>query len=139
MPYKDYQKHLANVKARYWRKREEILVYVKKWRSQNTARCVLNKRRYRREHPEWVSWMSMKERCNRRSHPYYKDYGGRGISIEYATFQDFFEDVGPKPSPEYEIDRIDNNGNYTKGNCRWVTHKQNCNNRRKPKCRQKVS
>jgi hypothetical protein len=54
------------------------------------------------------------------------------MSAEWKdSFQQFREDVGERPSPAHEIDRIDNDGNYCKGNCRWVTHKENMRNTRR--------
>lgn len=79
-------------------------------------------------------WHAMIERCTKTYCKDYKAYGGRGITFEkkWATFEGFFEDMGEQP-PGLELDRTDNNGNYCKENCRWITHKENCNNRRKRK------
>lgn len=77
------------------------------------------------------SWQGMKTRCLNKNDPTYSNYGGRGISIcdRWLKFENFFEDMGERP-PGYELDRIDNNGNYCKLNCRWVTSKINNRNRR---------
>ena len=74
----------------------------------------------------------MRARCGNRKTPGYERYGGRGISVcsQWSDFDVFLADVGPRPGPDFSIDRIDNDGNYEPSNVRWATrHQQNRNKR----------
>lgn len=74
--------------------------------------------------PEYRAWNSMQQRCYNPKRRGYDNYGGRGITVcdEWlASFEAFFRDVGPRPSPEHSIDRINSDGNYEPGNVRWAT------------------
>jgi len=85
--------------------------------------------------PTYSSWKSMKQRCNNPNHTYYRYYGGRGISVCVRwnnSFEAFLEDMGERPSKK-QLDRINNNDGYYKENCRWVSPKENSNNRNKRK------
>jgi len=79
---------------------------------------------------------AMLNRCNNLNHEYYKNYGGRGITVcnrwsnKKNGFENFLEDMGKPPSAKHQIDRIDNNLGYYKENCHWVLSKNNNRNKR---------
>lgn len=84
--------------------------------------------------PEYVAWLSMKNRCYVPSTTHYRFYGGRGITVCDSwrdSFETFLADIGPRPSPKHSLDRIDSDGNYEPSNVRWALFSVQANNRRR--------
>ena len=76
----------------------------------------------------WI-YHEAKRRCTVQHHKRYKDYGGRGILFCFTSFQQFLDHLGPRPE-NFELDRINNNGNYEIGNVRWVDFSTQQKNKR---------
>ena len=135
--------------SRLWRCRcscgAEKIVSVNRLRSGATQSCgcrvlkVIAERHTTHGHaraggktPEYRIWLGIRRRCTNKKSAQFRYYGGRGITFAAAweEFAVFLRDVGPQPSPEHSLDRIDPAGHYEPGNVRWSTAKEQQNNRR---------
>lgn len=85
-----------------------------------------------RKHPLYPTWCNMKARCDKKNHPSYKNYGGRGISYDsrWLSFENFLEDVGERPFEGASLDRVDNDGAYCRTNVRWANRETQRKNSR---------
>ena|SRR5208283_2435701 len=88
--------------------------------------------------PTHLVWSAMWQRCTNPDNPKWQEYGGRGITVceRWKEFKNFLEDMGPRPAGMqgkralYSIERMDNDGNYEPGNCKWATAKEQRANQR---------
>lgn len=80
--------------------------------------------------PEYKAWNHMMGRCYNTNNQDYSYYGGRGIKVEWKSFEQFYEDMGKRPSSKHSIERLDVNANYTKENCIWANKTQQARNQR---------
>lgn len=114
---------------------------LKKHTARNCRSCYIDKsslipslvrdKNYRRT---YKSWEAMRRRCDNKKDARYKDWGGRGISYDkrWSDFKLFISDMGIRPE-EMSLDRINNDSNYSKENCKWSTVKEQNMNKRNSK------
>lgn len=84
--------------------------------------------------PEFNAWHKMLDRCLNSRSRWFRHYGGRGIRVcdqWRDSFVAFLTDMGRRPDPKLSLDRIDNDGHYEPGNCRWATASEQVKNRRR--------
>lgn len=108
-------------------------------RSGNTKSCGCLAADTRRKHglhktPEYHVWADIKQRCFNQNSPEYENYGGRGITMcqrWVESYAAFYLDMGARPSKQHSIERVNNNGHYQPGNCRWATSQEQTLNMRR--------
>lgn len=142
---------IHKVDGRKWQFRcdcgAEIIAYVSNVRSGHTGSCgclksavtvARNKKTKRTRDglsttPEYRTWYNMHLRCHDATNHTYKWYGGRGIRVcdRWFSFENFYIDMGPRPTQAHSIERINNDGAYEPANCKWIPRSDQQKNTRR--------
>lgn len=109
--------------------------HYRRFRKTGNPNKTINSMHGMRRSPEYGVWCHIKSRCENQDDPSFEHYGGRGIRLcaEWQDFKQFLKDMGRRPYPKSQIDRIDNDDGYRPGNCRWTDAATNNQNRRSTK------
>lgn len=143
LPYRYYGARLALVRCVCGNEAEIRITRLRSGRSKRCDDCARKRASSRMSQlnhrhgdgcrsPEYFAWSAMHQRCRDATNDC---YGGRGIRVcDRWTgpngFSNFVADMGRRPSPRHSLDRIDNDGDYSPGNCRWATSKEQQRNKR---------
>lgn len=123
---------------------KETITTTSHLRSGDTKSCGCGKGNYKhglRKHRLYIIYNLIKQRCNNSNSTEYKNYGSRGIKNEWNNIEDFVRDMKTEYDKHVKkhgkkntsIDRINNDGNYCKDNCKWATKEEQANNTRRNK------
>lgn len=97
-------------------------------RSGKTKSCGCNKTKHNMSNSdEYRAWYGMKNRCYNKNHDDYNNYGARGIYVcnEWInSFEKFYTDMGKRPSKNHSVERKNNDGPYSRDNCKWATRQE---------------
>lgn len=108
--------------------------YNIEWNKTHKESLAKSNKNFRKTHPLYTVWQAMRQRCYDPRTNSYEHYGGRGIKVcerWRTSYHNFVSDMGERPTPKHQLDRIDPDGDYEPKNCRWVTIKEQANNKRK--------
>jgi hypothetical protein len=81
--------------------------------------------------PEYQIYQTAKDRCTNPKSQRWASHGGRGIKFLFNSFEEFYAEIGPRPSKNHSLDRKNNDGNYEPGNIRWATRSEQQKNKRR--------